>query len=149
PAAERCVHRFLDQHWPEALEVVGSTSGCWSDPWNENPWSNWVTDTFRRWTGAEVCFYKAMALFPALDPGPVTRWDLLRCFPAAEWLQTVGLDHLVTMQLSGSAIRELCEHSVGELPGDLPAQGPATGCLPGNTFLYPSGMRLDLDLARS
>jgi hypothetical protein len=108
-----------------------------------------VTDTFRRWTGAEVCFYKAMALFPALDPGPLTRWDLLRCLPAAEWSQSMGLGDLVTMRLSGSDLHAICEHSVTDLPADLDAQAPSDSYSPGNSFLYPSGIQLAYDLTRS
>jgi 2',3'-cyclic-nucleotide 2'-phosphodiesterase (5'-nucleotidase family) len=146
--SEARVRRYLERYWPEALEVVGSTSGCWGDPWQENAWANWVTDTFRQWARTEVCFCKAMTLFPALDRGPMTRWDLLRCLPTSACDRAMGLDALVTMRLSGAAIRAVCEHSVSDLPRDLHPPAPPDAGVPENNLLHASGLRLACDLSR-
>ena len=144
----RAIPEFLERRWPEALEVVGGTrSGCWADPRVENPWANFVADSLREHADADVSLYGALGLVPALDPGPVTRWDLDRCLPAARWNEVMGTDCIVRMQLSGEAIRAICEHSVSYLARDLHMQIPRRFCLPVR-LLQCAGLRAVFDLAR-
>ncbi len=137
-----------DRH-PGALQVVGSSSGCWADPWLENPWANFVTDEVRQQVAADICFFKAMSLMPALGRGPVTRWDLTRCMPGSKANEAMGMSRMVRMQLTGEAIHAICEHSVADLPWDLHEQVPSRFSLPGNGLLQVSGLRVVFDLTRS
>jgi 2',3'-cyclic-nucleotide 2'-phosphodiesterase (5'-nucleotidase family) len=134
---------------PEALHVVGSSSnGCWADPWLENPWANFVTDSVRQQVSADICFFKAMSLIRALSHGAVTRWDLGRCMPGSQANEALGMSEIVRMQLTGEAIHGICEHSVADLPWDLHEQVSSRHCLPGNGLLQGSGLRVAFDLAR-
>jgi len=140
---------YLRDRHPEALQVVGSSnSGCWADPWVENPWANFVTDEVRQQVSADICFFKAMSLIPALSRGPMTRWDLGRCMPGSEANEAMGMSEMVRMQLTGEAIRAVCEHSASDLPWDLHEQVPSRFCLPGNGLLQGSGLRVAFDLTR-
>ncbi|HET9222196.1 MAG TPA: metallophosphoesterase, partial [Roseiflexaceae bacterium] len=44
PQTVHSIQRYLQQRSPEGLAVVGTTTGCWADPWRENAWANLVTD---------------------------------------------------------------------------------------------------------
>jgi 5'-nucleotidase len=139
---------YLTKRRPDALEIVGSTlEGCWADPWVENSWANFVTDRLCEYSGADIAFYGAMSVIPALDPGEVTLWDLGRCMPGAEWDEAMGIGGIVRMQLSGEAILEICEHSVSHLARDLHPQVPPQFCLPVG-LLHASGLRVVFDLLR-
>jgi hypothetical protein len=130
------------------LEVVGRASdGCWADPLRENPWANFATDSLREHADADVFFYSAVSLIPALNPGLVTRWDLGRCMPGAEWNEAMGIGEIVRMQLPGEVIQAICEHSVTCLPWDLHGRIPPRLCLPVG-LLQASGLRVVFDLAQ-
>jgi 2',3'-cyclic-nucleotide 2'-phosphodiesterase (5'-nucleotidase family) len=146
--AAEAVAQFLSKEWQEGAEVVATTGGCWADPWLGNPWCDFVTDTLRRAAGADICFYNANALLPALSPGPVRRWDLQRCLPGKQADETINLGGLKRLVLTGEDIRGVCEHSVSDLPRDVGPQVPAGFCLPGNPFLHVSGIRVVYDLTR-
>jgi 2',3'-cyclic-nucleotide 2'-phosphodiesterase (5'-nucleotidase family) len=147
--AQQIIRAFTAQRWPAAAEVVGATDGCWADPWTENRWSSFVTDSLRERTGAQICFTKAPMLLPALAPGPITRWDLHRCLPWYDWTGTEGGEEpIVTMQLSGESIRAICEHAVSDLPWDQHEGVPPSFCLPAHNLLYPSGLQVRYDLSR-
>lgn len=147
--AAQAVAQELRRAWPQGAEAVGSTGGCWADPWQQNPWSDFVTDTLRRAAGADICFYNAGALLPALSPGPVTRWDLRRCLPGKRADETMGLGGLRRLVLTGEDVRAICEHSVRDLPRDVGPQVPAGFCLPSNPLLHASGIRVVYDLTRA
>lgn len=148
-ATVRAIETYLRRRLPEALHRVGETAGCWADPWTENPWSNFVTDSLRAAAGADVCLYNASGLFPALDPGPVTWWDLERAMPALPMNEAMGVEDIVAMTVTGEDLWAICEHSVTGLPCDLAAQVPRHFRWPGSTFLQVSGLRLAADLRRS
>jgi hypothetical protein len=145
--SQRQIACHLRQHLPEALEVVGGTAGCWADPWSENGWAKFVTDSLRHYAQADLCLYKASMLIPALDSGPVTRWDLAHCLSGGLPLSGQA-GELIRMQLSGTAIRAICEHSVVGLPRDVDHRIPATFHLPCNTFLHGSGLQVTFNLSR-
>jgi 2',3'-cyclic-nucleotide 2'-phosphodiesterase (5'-nucleotidase family) len=152
-ATERAIRRYLRQRLPDALQRVGETAGCWADPWAENPWSNFVNDRLRAAAGTDVCLYNASGLFPALDPGPVTRWDLERAVPYLPANEAMGVEEIVAMTLTGEELQAVLEHSVGNLPYDLAAEVPHAEvphhlCWPGSTFLQVSGLRVAADLRR-
>jgi 5'-nucleotidase/UDP-sugar diphosphatase len=147
-ATDHAVRTYLRRRLPEALDHIGESTGCWADPWTENPWGNFVTDRLRAAAGADVCVYKAGGLFPALDPGAVTRWDLWRAVPALPPNEAMDLDDIVAMTVTGANLRAICEHSVSDLPCDVDAQIPSAARWPGNPFLQVSGPRMTIDLRR-
>ena len=140
---------WLRSRWPEALEVLGTVDlGCRADPWLENPWASYVTDYLREQVEADVCLCGAAGLWPMLEPGPVTEWDLQRCMGGLMWDATMGLDRMVVMVLKGEILRAVCEHGVTFLPCDCHELVPPRFCQPGNNLLYPSGLRVAYDLTR-
>lgn len=148
PTAEQAASAWARREWPEAENRVGATDDCWANPWAENPWSSFVADGLREAAGADVCFYNAAALIPALDPGPLTEWGLRRCFPGIRMNEEMGMANVVTVQLTGEFVRAVCEHSVANLPCDQDASVPPSFCLPGNNLLQVSGLRAIFDLER-
>ncbi|HEU5097757.1 MAG TPA: metallophosphoesterase, partial [Roseiflexaceae bacterium] len=147
PQTAQSIQRYLQQRSPEALAVVGSTAGCWADPWCENTWANLVTDSVRRYAETDICLYKASMLMPALDPGELTRWAVTQGLACD--LSAVGeLNEIVRMHLTGAAIRAICEHSVMALPRDVDPRIPGNFDLPCNTLLHGSGLRVSFDLSQ-
>ena len=148
PALTAMIAAYLRERRPSALEVVGETDGCWADPWAENPWANFVTDSLRAATGADLALYNASAIRPALHPGPLTVWDLERCVPGMPMNESMTIDEVVTVTLTGAAARAVCEHSVAHLPHDLWPGAPGSVRWPGNNLLHGSGWRVTFDLSR-
>ncbi len=147
-ATEQAVRTYLRRRLPESLDPIGETTGCWADPWTENPWANVVTDHLRGAAGADVCLYNASGLFPALDPGAVTLWDLWRAVPALPLNEAMGLSDIVAMTVTGADLKAICEHSVSDLPCDIAAKVSRSARWPGSTFLQVSGLRTTIDLRR-
>jgi 2',3'-cyclic-nucleotide 2'-phosphodiesterase (5'-nucleotidase family) len=107
-----------------------------------------VTDRLRAATGADVCVYIAHGLVPALDPGPVTRWDLWRAMPAMLPSGAMVQGDLVAMTVTGNDLTSICKRSVGDLPCDEATGVPTRFNLPGNPFLQVSGLRMAADMGR-
>jgi 5'-nucleotidase len=137
----RFTHELIAQVQPDALTEIGYTEGCWADPWRENAWANFVTDRLRAQTDADICFYKATGLTPALDAGPLPEWRMDACLDTS-----MNMDDRVALAQSGEAIRAICEHAVSELPFEFDASIPTHHCLPNNTLLQASGLRITYDL---
>ena len=134
------IRAFIAQNAPAELEAWGKTdSDCWADPWQENAWANFVTDSLRAHAEADICFFKAGSLIPALDAGLVRKWDVEQCI-------NMEPEDLVRMTLSGEAVRAICEHSVADLPWDDSAHVARNFCMPGNTLIHASGIEATYDL---
>ena len=146
--AREMVTTYLAERMPQMLEIVGETDGCWADPWTENRWSNFVCDVLREEASADICFFNALALRPALDAGSVAVWDLLRCMPGVMLDRSMGLDGLVRMTLSGAAVRAICEQSVSALASDIVGRATDELCQPGPCLLHVSGLEVAYDLQR-
>jgi 5'-nucleotidase len=140
---QRHMRTSVERHVPDALDVIGHTQGCWADPWEENPWANFVTDSLRAFAETDICLYKASMLIPALDPGSVTAWDLAQSLPIS-----AELGDAIRMQLTGAAIHAILEHSVVGLPRDVDPRIAPEFSLPCNTFLHSSGIVVRFDLRR-
>ena len=138
----------LRHRLPHLLLPLAETPGGWADPWLENPWANFITDQLRTMAAADICWFKTAALFPALDSAPLTEWDLRRAVPGLVLDERMGLDDLMRMEVPGAAINAICEQVVVDLPYDLDPTIPPSACLPGNTHLQASGLRVSYDLAR-
>jgi 2',3'-cyclic-nucleotide 2'-phosphodiesterase (5'-nucleotidase family) len=147
PQTAQSIQRYLQQRSPESLAVVGATAGCWADPWRENAWANLVTDSVRRYAETDICLYKASMLMPALDPGELTRWAATQGL-ACDLSTARELSEIVSLHLTGAAIRAICEHSVIALPRDVDPRIPDDFDLPCNTLLHASGLRVSFDLSQ-
>jgi 2',3'-cyclic-nucleotide 2'-phosphodiesterase (5'-nucleotidase family) len=91
-----------------------------------------VTDAMRAGTGADVALLNAgtLRLDQAIQPGPVTNYQLEAIFPFAD--QT----RVVTFPLTGQAVRRVLEHGVSQ------------GVLGTGGFLQVSGLSFTFDPAR-
>lgn len=146
--AEKIIHAYVRQYMPSMLESIGTIEECWADPWLENPWANFVTDTLRTFADSDIYFHKASMLPPAFNAGTITLWDLSQCVSFI--LPTAGeMSDIVRMKLRGSVIRAICEHGVVGLPRDIDSRIPEQCVLPCNTLLHASGLQVTYDLSRS
>jgi 2',3'-cyclic-nucleotide 2'-phosphodiesterase (5'-nucleotidase family) len=145
--AQQQIQNYLRAWAPEALDIVGTLSGGWADPWEENAWATHATDSLRAHAKADICLLKASMLLPAFDSGPLTLWDLAQALTFA-WPPAGELGDVICMRLTGAAIRAICEHSVVGLPRDVDPRIPDSFDLPCNTYLHASGITMTLDLSQ-
>ena len=105
PVLAAVTSAYLKHELPEMLAPVGEVVSYWADPWRENRWANFITDSLRAAAGTDVAFCNAGGIFPALNAGPTTLWDLWRCLPAMRANESMGLEATITMTLTGEEIR--------------------------------------------
>ena len=53
PTIARQMQTYLEERLPAALTPVGTTTGCWADPWAENAWASYVMERLRAAAGTD------------------------------------------------------------------------------------------------
>lgn len=100
-----------------SLDVVVATvpAPMQRDRLKDSVMGNWVTDCMRRWTKTDLSVQNSGGLRFDFSPGPIRLRDIFTLMPFD--------NHLVTIYLTGKALREVFESSVGSPIGILQVSG--------------------------
>ncbi len=88
---DRLIEKAKEAVAPIANRVLGIAEGeIWKHRTFENPMSNYITDSMREVTGADIAFVNTGGVRAGIDPGPITYEKFYQVFPFSNKLVTAG-----------------------------------------------------------
>jgi 2',3'-cyclic-nucleotide 2'-phosphodiesterase (5'-nucleotidase family) len=97
PEVEALVETYRSRLEAEFGQVIGEAEDSLGRSYSgESTLGNWITDTLRRQTGADIGLYNAGGIRADLASGPITKGDLFQIFPFS--------NAVVTFEISGSEL---------------------------------------------
>ncbi len=130
PNVHHLLEGYRQQFAREATRVLGQSSGRLHGDrplirTQETNFGNLLADRIRSTVGADVALINAGQIRGSIEPGPVTLGDVLSVLPFDS--------SLVTLQVTGSVLRQVLENSVSQWPNHA------------GRFLQVSGIRVAYD----
>ncbi|TBR23024.1 bifunctional metallophosphatase/5'-nucleotidase, partial [bacterium] len=100
-----------------ALDVVIATAAApfTRDRFKDSDMGNWMTDCLRSWSKTDLAFQNSGGIRKDWAAGPVRQRDVFELMPFD--------NHVTTVYMKGSQLKDLFEHGVGKAPGMLQLSG--------------------------